>query len=108
MDYEHVFALICEPSISFYIQAVCSVTPAVQMHACVSQKHIDTTVVGLISSNDEANHSSEVSQLSPWCKDNNFFLNKLVETSPSPSATIDGPAVEQMNMTKFLGGLGTG
>ncbi|KAL0150730.1 hypothetical protein M9458_053953, partial [Cirrhinus mrigala] len=35
----------------------------------------DTTMVGLISNNDEANYRSEVSRLARWCSDNNLSLN---------------------------------
>ncbi|KAK3574568.1 hypothetical protein QTP86_010187 [Hemibagrus guttatus] len=35
----------------------------------------DTTVVGLISKNDESAYREEVQQLTSWCKDNNLSLN---------------------------------
>ena len=34
----------------------------------------DTTVVGLISNNDETHYRKEVSQLAMWCRDNNLLL----------------------------------
>ena len=35
----------------------------------------DTTVVGLITDNDETAYRGEVRDLAVWCKDNNFSLN---------------------------------
>jgi hypothetical protein len=35
----------------------------------------DTTVVGLITDNDEAAYKEEVRDLEVWCQDNNFSLN---------------------------------
>ena len=35
----------------------------------------DTTVVGLITNNDETACREEVSDLTVWCKDNNLSLN---------------------------------
>ena len=72
----------------------------------------DTTVVGSIN-NDETNYRSEVSRLATWCKVNNLHLNvektkeivvdfRRVHTQHTP-LTINGPAVERMSSTKFLG-----
>uniref|UniRef100_A0A3Q3GD57 Reverse transcriptase domain-containing protein n=1 Tax=Labrus bergylta TaxID=56723 RepID=A0A3Q3GD57_9LABR len=90
-------------------------------HDCApsfSSNHIvkfadDTTVVGLISNNDETHYRMEVSQLATWCRDNNLFLNvdKTKEVvvdfrrvpTPKPPLTIDGAAVERVSSTKFLG-----
>ena len=35
----------------------------------------DTTVVGLISDNDETAYREEVRELALWCKDNNLSLS---------------------------------
>ena len=35
----------------------------------------DTTVVGLITDNDETAYREEVRDLAVWCKDNNLSLN---------------------------------
>jgi hypothetical protein len=37
----------------------------------------DTTVVGLITHNDETAYREEVRDLTMWCKDNNFSLNVI-------------------------------
>lgn len=73
----------------------------------------DTTVVDLITNNDEANYRSEVSQLVQICKDNNLFLNvgntKEIAMDfrkrplQHPPLTIDGVAVERVSSTTFLG-----
>ena len=36
----------------------------------------DTTVVGLITDNDETAYREEVRDLTVWCKDNNLSLNQ--------------------------------
>ena len=71
-----------------------------------------TTVVGLITDNDETAYREEVRDLTMWCKDNNFSLNviktkemivddrkKRTEHAP---ILIDGAAVEQVESLKFL------
>ncbi|KAF0036595.1 hypothetical protein F2P81_011907 [Scophthalmus maximus] len=73
----------------------------------------DTTVVGLISKNDETHYRKEVSQLATWCRNNNLLLNidKTKEVvidfrrghTPKPPLTINGAAVERASSTKFLG-----
>ncbi|TWW76528.1 hypothetical protein D4764_13G0011900 [Takifugu flavidus] len=35
----------------------------------------DTTVIGLISNNDETAYRAEVERLTTWCADNNLLLN---------------------------------
>ena len=35
----------------------------------------DTTVIGLITDNDETAHREEVRELAMWCQDNNLSLN---------------------------------
>ena len=73
----------------------------------------DTTVVGLITDNDETAYREEIRDLSVWCKDNNLSLNviktkemivdyrkKRTEHAPN---LIDGAAVDQVESFKFLG-----
>ncbi|KAL0189784.1 hypothetical protein M9458_016883, partial [Cirrhinus mrigala] len=90
-------------------------------HDCTakfSSNHIikfadDTTVVGLISNNDETHYREEVAQLAKWCGANNLSLNvsktkevvmdfrrNSVDHRP---LTIDSSAVERVSSTKFLG-----
>ncbi len=91
-------------------------------HDCIakfSSNHIikfadDTTVVGLISNNEETHYREEVAQLAEWCGANNLSLN--VEKSKEvvldfrrrnsidhPPLTIDSSNVERVSSTKFLG-----
>ncbi|KAL0153065.1 hypothetical protein M9458_051664 [Cirrhinus mrigala] len=73
----------------------------------------DTTVVGLISNNDETPYREEVAQLVEWCGANNLSLNvsKTKEvvmdfrrnSVDHPPLTIDSSAVERVSSTKFLG-----
>ena len=73
----------------------------------------DTTVVGLISNDEETAYRDEVSLLATWCKDNNLRLNveKTKEIvvdfrrrhSQHAPLILDGAAVEQVSSTKFLG-----
>ncbi|KAI3363641.1 hypothetical protein L3Q82_001273 [Scortum barcoo] len=73
----------------------------------------DTTVVGLISNNDETDYRSKVSRLALWCEHNNLSLNveKMKEivvdfrrACPQHAPlTIKGATVESMSSTKFLG-----
>ncbi|KAK3510770.1 hypothetical protein QTP70_022483, partial [Hemibagrus guttatus] len=73
----------------------------------------DTTVVGLISKNDESAYREEVQQLSAWCKANSLSLNvdktkemvvdfRRAQSHHSP-LFIDGSPVEIVKSTKFLG-----
>ncbi|KAK3510772.1 hypothetical protein QTP70_022475 [Hemibagrus guttatus] len=72
-----------------------------------------TTLVGLMTNNNKANYSSEVSRLVQWCNNNNLFLNmgKTKEIvfdfrrgpPQDPSLTINGVIVERVNSHKFLG-----
>ncbi|XP_063344797.1 interferon-induced very large GTPase 1-like [Pelmatolapia mariae] len=90
-------------------------------HDCVathSSNHIikfadDTTVVGLISKNDESAYREEVQRLTDWCKDNNLSLNvdktkemvvdfRRTRGNHSP-LSINGSSVEIVDSTKFLG-----
>ncbi len=92
-------------------------------HDCTakfSSNHIikfadDTTVVGLISNNDETHYREEVAQLAEWCGANNLSLNvektkevvmdfrRRNSTDPPPPLTIDSSTVERVSSTKFLG-----
>ena len=73
----------------------------------------DTTVVGLITDNNETAYRGEVRDLAVWCQDNNLSLNviktkemivdnrkKRTEHAPIP---IDGAAVEQVESFRLLG-----
>ncbi len=51
----------------------------------------DTTVIGLITDNDETAYREEVSTLTKWCQENHLSLN------------IDKTPVERVNSFKFLG-----
>ncbi|KAM3843222.1 nuclear pore complex protein Nup107 [Diretmus argenteus] len=92
------------------------------IHDCIAKfntNHIikfadDTTVVGLISDNDESAYRKEVEQLTSWCGSHNLFLNvektkemvvdfrKAGKLHHTP-LTIGGAAVERVNTVKFLG-----
>ena len=73
----------------------------------------DTTLVGLITKNDETSYRKEVNLLTMWCSNNNLLLNvsKTKEIvvdfrrrhTEHPPLTIDGAAVERVSGTKFLG-----
>ncbi|KAI5102839.1 gastrula zinc finger protein XlCGF28.1-like [Silurus meridionalis] len=90
-------------------------------HDCApthSSNHIikfadDTTVVGLISRNDESAYREEVKRLTAWCGANNLSLNvdktkemvvdfRRAQSDQSP-LIIDGSSVEIVKSTKFLG-----
>ncbi|KAK2878201.1 hypothetical protein Q8A73_012383 [Channa argus] len=90
-------------------------------HDCVamhSSNHLvkfadDTTVVGLISKNDESAYREEVQRLTAWCGANNLSLNvnktkemvvdfRRAQGDHSP-LIIDGSSVEIVKSTKFLG-----
>ncbi|KAL0150126.1 hypothetical protein M9458_054553 [Cirrhinus mrigala] len=79
-----------------------------QTHDCTakfSSNHIikfadDTTVVGLISNNDETPYREEVTQLVEWCGANNLSLN----VNKTKEVVIDfSSTVERVSSTKFLG-----
>ena len=73
----------------------------------------DTTVVGLVSDNDEGRYRKEVERLVGWCSDNNLELNisKTKEMiidfhkkrCPTPHLSINGVWVELVDSFKFLG-----
>ncbi|KAI5611805.1 gastrula zinc finger protein XlCGF28.1-like [Silurus asotus] len=90
-------------------------------HNCVamhSSNHIvkfddDTTVVGLISKNDESAYKEEMQRLTAWCGANNLTLNvdktkemvvdfRRAQSDQSP-LIIDKCSVEIVKSTKFLG-----
>ncbi|KAK3570013.1 hypothetical protein QTP86_009167 [Hemibagrus guttatus] len=73
----------------------------------------DTTVVGLISKNDESAYREEVQHLTAWCKANSLSLNvdktkemvgdfRRAQSDHSPPF-IDGYPLEIIKSTKFLG-----
>jgi len=77
-------------------------------------KFVDnTTVVGLISNNDEMAYREEVQHLAEWCATNNLALNtkktkELIVDFRKKSGTptpilIDGTEVERVTSFKFLG-----
>ncbi len=74
----------------------------------------DTTVVGLISNNDETHYREEVAQLAEWCGANNLSLSvektkevvvdfRRRNSIDHPPLTIDSSTVERVSSTKFLG-----
>ncbi len=74
----------------------------------------DTTVVGLISNNDETHYIEEVAQLAEWCGANKLSLNvektkevvldfRRRNSIDHPPLTIDSSNVERVSSTKFLG-----
>ncbi|GAA6107961.1 thymidylate kinase isoform X1 [Tachysurus ichikawai] len=73
----------------------------------------DTTVIGLISGDDESAYRDEVRKLEEWCSVNNLSLNtyktkelildfRRCHTEPAP-LYINGECVERVNTFKFLG-----
>ena len=73
----------------------------------------DTTVVGLITDNDETAYREEVRDLARWCQNNNLSLNvtktkemivdyRKRSTEHFP-ILIDWAVVEQVESFKFLG-----
>ena len=73
----------------------------------------DTTVVGLITDNNETAYREEVRDLAVWCQDNNLslhvikkkemivdYMKKRTEHAP---ILIEGAVVEQVESFKFLG-----
>ncbi len=73
----------------------------------------DTTVIGLITDNDETAYRAEVSTLTNWCQENHLSLNidktkELVvdfrrQSREHTPITIDKTPVERVNSFKFLG-----
>ncbi|XP_053092891.1 uncharacterized protein LOC128318848 [Pangasianodon hypophthalmus] len=73
----------------------------------------DTTVVSLISKNDESAYREEVQRLTDWCKANNLSLNvgktkemvvdfRRAQSDHSP-LNVGSSSVEIIKSTKFLG-----
>uniref|UniRef100_A0A8C8I2H8 Metalloproteinase inhibitor 2 n=1 Tax=Oncorhynchus tshawytscha TaxID=74940 RepID=A0A8C8I2H8_ONCTS len=74
----------------------------------------DTTVVGLITNNDETAYREEVRALGVWCQENNLTLNvnktkemivdfRKQQREHTPPIHIDGTVVERVASFKFLG-----
>ncbi len=73
----------------------------------------DTTVIGLITDNDETAYREEVSTLTKWCQENHLSLNidktkELVvdyrrQSTEHTPITIDKTPVERVTSFKFLG-----
>ncbi len=73
----------------------------------------DTTVIGLITDNDETAYREEVSTLTKWCQENHLSLNidktkELVvdyrrQSREHTPITIDKTPVERVNSFRFLG-----
>ncbi len=73
----------------------------------------DTTVIGLITDNDETAYREEVSTQAKWCQENHLSLNidktkELVvdyrrQSREHTPITIDKTPVERVNSFKFLG-----
>ncbi|MCJ8742393.1 hypothetical protein PDJAM_G00081580 [Pangasius djambal] len=74
----------------------------------------DTTVIGLISDNNESDYRAEVEHLAAWCADNNLLLNtsktkelivdfRKEKSVPLDPIHINGMAVERVSSFKFLG-----
>ncbi len=73
----------------------------------------DTTVIGLITDNDEMPYREEVNTLTKWCQENHLSLNidntkELVvdfrrQSREHTPITIDKTPVERVNSFKFLG-----
>ncbi|XP_050959599.1 NACHT, LRR and PYD domains-containing protein 12-like [Labeo rohita] len=74
----------------------------------------NTTVIGLISNNDETAYREEIKHLATWCTDNNLLLNtnktkELIvdfrkgRRGSHETIHINGMAVEPVSSFKFLG-----
>ena len=69
----------------------------------------DTTVVGLLTDNNETAYKEEVRDLAMWCQDNNLSLNVIktkeiiVDYRKRRTILIDGAVVDQVESFKFLG-----
>ena len=63
----------------------------------------DTTMVGLITDDDQAAYKEEVRDLAVWCQDNNFSLNvSKTKTTEDAPIHIDGVVVGRDESFKFL------
>ena len=74
----------------------------------------NTTLVGLITDNDETTYREKVRDLASWCQNNNLSLNVTKETkemivdyrkrrTDHAPILIEGAVVEQVESFKFLG-----
>ena len=74
----------------------------------------DTTVVGLVSDNDESAYRMEVEQLTTWCRSHNLVLNvektkemvidfRRAGKQHHTPLSVAGAAVERVSSVKFLG-----
>ncbi|KAI3353873.1 hypothetical protein L3Q82_005080 [Scortum barcoo] len=74
----------------------------------------DTTVIGLITGDDETAYREEVRALTSWCQDNNLHLNisktkELIvdfrrrQREEHAPLSINGTTVERVNSFRFLG-----
>ena len=69
----------------------------------------DTTMVGLITDNDETVYREEVSNLAVWCQDNKLIKTKEMivdyrkRKTKHASILIDGAVGEQVESFKFFG-----
>ncbi|KAI5611083.1 hypothetical protein C0J50_9265 [Silurus asotus] len=74
----------------------------------------DTTVIGLITNNDETAYREEIQHLATWCNNNNLLLNtsktkeRIVDFRKETRGThdtthINGMAVKRVSSFKFLG-----
>ena len=68
----------------------------------------DTTVIGLISNNDESGYREEVQHLTAWCANNTLALNtkkskELIMDYRKSNHGTDGTDVEGVTSFKFLG-----
>ncbi len=112
--------LWAKPRISTHPRTAPACTPCT--HTTVQQTHSsniivkfadDTTVIGLITDNDEMAYREEVSTLTKWCQENHLSLNidktkELVvdyrrQSREHTPITIDKTPVERVNSFKFLG-----
>ncbi len=95
-------------------------TPVLPVHDCTDTHSSnviikfadDTTVIGLITDNDETAYREEVSTLTKWCQEDHLSLNidktkELVvdfrrKSREHTPITIDKTPVERVNSFKFL------
>ena len=72
----------------------------------------DTTVVGLITDNDETAYREEVRDLAVWCQDNislnviktkEMIVDYRKRRTENTPILVDGTVVEQVESFKFLG-----
>ena len=63
----------------------------------------DTTLVDLITDNDETAYREEIRDLAVWCQDNNLYLNMRKTKELNGSIQIDRAVVEWVKSFKFLG-----